>query len=220
MVVAAINLRDAGGLLEEYAITCASAGEASQISRLRAGRRTAHGSKIAYASACSAGAIINAMDGLPQTDCDEAELASVLERTARIQAVKCSPHDGVRSSPNKDMRRNCPPFLMTRELTILRPSCVLTLGDTPWRAIYEMQQYADDGYTHNMSWGTLRLDGLEVRIVSLYHPAAARNLWAKGHAEMLAKLTSMGLRRADPRRSPHGCRSAGWLPIVGRRSRS
>ena len=144
VAIIAINLRDAGGLLREYEITCESAGDGSQLSRLAAGFRTAHGSRLGYGSTRSAASVLDWLEGRPITDRTEpSELCGVLRRVTRLQAVKCSPADGGRSSPTPEMAHNCPELLLTRELELLRPGAVLTFGDAAWRAVYRMRDYTE-----------------------------------------------------------------------------
>jgi hypothetical protein len=76
VAVVALNLRDAGGLLVEYAITCRTAGEGSQLSCLAAGSRIAHRSRVAYASARSAAAIRDWIYGEPIRDRENQQISS------------------------------------------------------------------------------------------------------------------------------------------------
>ena len=188
VAVIAINLRDAGGLLEEYAITCVTAGEGSQLNRLAAGDRKAHGSRIAYASARSAAAIRDWSVGNEIRDRPAPpDLVEVLNSSARLKAVKCSAHDGERSTPTDEMSVNCPSLLLERELAILKPSCVLTLGTAPFDAIRAISGYTEEGWVERLSWGRLETSAESRAIFSLTHPAAG-GLWDQDHALLLTHL--------------------------------
>jgi hypothetical protein len=186
VVVVAINLRDASGLLVEYAITCATAGD-SQITRLASGHRTAHHSRLAYGTARSAAAVLDSVTAREVSDSERPhELVEALTRTARLQAVKCSPADDARSTPTPAMRRHCPPLLLARELELLSPGCVLTFGDLPWRAIRNVPGYEETDWADHVSIGVLRGAEREATVYSLAHPATG--LWDRGHAQLLAHL--------------------------------
>jgi hypothetical protein len=192
VAVIAINLRDAGGLLQEYEITCETAGEPSQLNRLAAGYRTAHGSRFAYGSTRSASVVLDWLEDRPIVDRDDAaQLASVLKRIVRLQAIKCSPHDGDRSSPATTMAHNCPRYLLEREIAVVQPAVLVTVGAAAWRAVYDMPGYVDaDGGTERLSYGTLRIDGGRCWVFSLDHPVAG-NRWDRGHQDLLHELARL-----------------------------
>jgi hypothetical protein len=191
VAVLGMNLRDAGGLLVEYEISCRSGGEQSQLARLDAGYREAHGSPFGYRATRSAAAALDWV-GCREVQDEEvpAMLSAALQRTARLQHVKCSPADGARSSPTEAMTRNCPPMLLARELAILRPSVLLTFGDDVRLSLEAMPEYAVTDGTDWLSWGQLTLGDTRSEVFSLYHPAAAQNYWANSHADLLAELRS------------------------------
>jgi uracil DNA glycosylase superfamily protein len=190
VAVVALNLRDAGGLFVEYEITCVTAGEASQINSMASGRRMAHGSRMAYASARSAAAIQDWASGKPIRDRhDPVDLVDALNSSVRLQAVKCSPQDGARSTPTDAMSANCPSLLLAAELEILKPRCVLTLGATAWRAIESVPGYAEEGWADRISWGRVHTYAGEYIVVALDHPAAG-GLWDRGHEQLLKHLCS------------------------------
>ncbi len=189
VAVILINLRDAGGLLAEYEITCETSGGGSQLNELAAGKRRALGSRVAYASARSAAAIQDWIAGDEICDRDEPrELVSVLKSTVRLQAVKCSPQDSGRSSPTPEMADNCPALLLERELAILKPRCVLTLGAAPWLAIKQLPGYSEqDDWTDRFSCGHWQSEAGEHIVFSLDHPASVDH-WDQGHQDLLVRL--------------------------------
>lgn len=188
VAVVALNLRDAGGLLVEYAITCRTAGEGSQLSCLAAGSRMAHRSRVAYASARSAGAIQDWIYGESIRDRkNPTDLVEVLDATVRLQAVKCSPQDGGRSTPTDAMSSNCPPLLLEAELAILKPRGLLVLGTAAWHAVEAMAGYTEDGWGDRLSRGRLQAGVDEIVAFSLDHPAAG-GLWDRGHRQLVANL--------------------------------
>jgi len=189
VAVLLINLRDAGGLFAEYEITCETSGEGSQLNELAAGKRKALGSRAAYGSARSAAAIQDWIAGDEICDReDPRELVPALKSTVRLQAVKCSPQDGRRSSPTPEMAANCPALLLERELAILKPRCVLTLGEAPWLAIKQLPGYTeDDDWTDRFSCGHWHSQACEHIVFSLDHPVSGDH-WDRGHQDLLAHL--------------------------------
>ena len=85
------------------------------------------------------------------------------------------------------MSINCPRLLLVRELAILAPRCVLTLGEAPWKAIEAMDGYIEEGWADRISWGRLTASAGEYLVFSLDHPAAG-GLWDRGHKSLLACL--------------------------------
>ena len=125
VVVIAINLHNASGLLTEYSIACSSAGTPeypSQIGSFEASRKRAHRSQFAYGSIRTAAMLLDNLDGDAIRDrSDPFDLITPINRIARLQAVKCAPADDRRGSPTTVMRQNCPPLLLRGELAILQP---------------------------------------------------------------------------------------------------
>jgi hypothetical protein len=186
LAVVGMNLRDAGGLLREYEITAPSAGDGSQWSRLSGGYRTAHGSAWAYRSTRSAAAVLACFAGARVLDHeDPQELVGVLDQTARLQAVKCSPDDGLRSTPSDAMVERCPPFLLTEELSRLRPAAVVGFGADVFSAFERLGMITDgDDY---LAWGRgPARAGRTIPVFWLYHPAG--RYWTASHAALLHRL--------------------------------
>ncbi len=189
VVVLGMNLRN-GGLLEEYIITARTAGDEgmSQISGLEHGKRRIHGSMFAYRSARSAAAALAYVNEERVRDVENPEeLASVLERVARLQAVKCSPQDGGRNSPTAAMTVTCPNHFLAHELEILRPAVVVAVGDPAYRAVLACKGYREQGYTESLEWGDIPIGNRSCEIFSLYHPASYVK-WAASHRELVAEL--------------------------------
>jgi hypothetical protein len=185
--VAAIgmNLRDAGGLLTEYEISARSGGAGSQTSCLEMGQKTAHGSPWAYGSLRSSGAVADWLAGQPIRDrTDPKELVAVLEQTARLQAVKCSPDDGARSTPTPAMVAECPSFLLSDELERLRPAAVVGFGLDVYDALGRLGAIADGG--DYLAWGRFETRGRQIPVFWLYHPSG--RYWSHSHAALLAHL--------------------------------
>jgi hypothetical protein len=186
VVVVAINLRDASGLMIEYVITCWPTG---QLDTLSGGGYKPHSSDFAYRSTRSAAALVDLADGRPAEDhAEPTQLAPYLRRTARLQAVKCSPRDEAMSDRTPEMRHNCPPFLLTDELDILRPGFILTLGGEPRDAIDRVDGYEYTGSAERLHHGTLRRPGWSARVICLDHPASRNGGWARSHEQMLKLL--------------------------------
>jgi hypothetical protein len=186
VVVVAINLRNASGLMIEYVITCWPDGQLDTLSR---GGSKPHGSDFAYRATRSAAALVDIAEGRRAEDhVQPTELPSYLRRTARLQAVKCSPHDGAMSDRTPEMRRNCPPFLLADEVDILRPGFILTVGSEPRDAMDRVDGYEYGGSAERLHHGTLRRPGWSARVICLDHPGARNAGWARGHEQMLKLL--------------------------------
>lgn len=193
VVTVGINLRNAGGLLREWEITCGSGGLESQIARLEAGHRTMHGSPFGYRSARSAAAAVAWFDGREVRDVAEPRLlVTPLERTARLQFVKCSPDDGDRSSPTREMSANCPPLLLQRELDTLQPGVVLAFGTEVLTALEQLPGCNVEDGDDWSAWGTVRVGRRQAAFVWLYHPSG--RYWKESQGALIAEL-----RRREPR---------------------
>ncbi len=188
VVVVAINLRDSGGRLMEYSITCRSGGDGSVLNVFDGGGRRALGSRLAYGATRSAASVADWLAGRDVEDREDSRLlASVLESTVRLQAVKCSPDDGDRSTPTPAMKTNCPRLLLEDELEVLRPAAIVTVGGAAWQAVTELTGYEDTGWTDPLSWGRLDSRGRGYDVFSLDHPAQGDG-WDRGHRDLLVEL--------------------------------
>jgi uracil-DNA glycosylase len=186
-VVLGVNLNNASGLLVEYDI--AINGPDSQLEALRAGKMKPHGSWWAYRSLRSATAVLRSLDGDPVRDeADPVVLADALPRISRLQTVKCSPQDDARSSRTVNMRANCPPKFLQRELEILDPSAVVAFGNESWAALDSigMMRTTTDG--PNVWRALLTHDDRAREVFWLPHPASNGSLWEKSHKALLASL--------------------------------
>jgi hypothetical protein len=117
-----------------------------------------------------------------------AERAETLERTARVQTVKCSPGLG-RGTPLRRMAINCPPRYLRHELDVLRPGVLLVYGRVPAAA---MRQLADN--VHGIQRPgkrfrrmSLRFDRWTCTAFMLTHPAHGG--WHPDHALLRVSLT-------------------------------
>lgn len=190
VAVLAMNLKDAGGLLAEYGITCRTGGDpgVSQISALEHGRVKAHRSTIAYASARAAAAALAYVASEPVQDItDPSELAPALEATARLQAVKCSPDDNDRSSPTAAMTAHCPRLFLAGELRILQPSLIVAFGAPAYWAVRDLDGYTEHGYRTELEWGRVPVGAGTCEIFTLNHPASTAK-WTTSHRELIDEL--------------------------------
>lgn len=187
VVVLGVNLNNASGLLVEYDI--AINGPKSQLEALRASKKKPHGSWWAYRSLRSARAVLCSLDGQPVRDeADPVAVADTLLRVSRLQAVKCSPQDGARSSRTANMDANCPPKFLQRELEILNPRAVVAFGNESWGALDSIGAMRITTGGPNV-WRALLTQGDRTREVFwLPHPASNGSLWEKSHNSLLASL--------------------------------
>jgi hypothetical protein len=132
------------------------------------------GSWFAYRALRSAAVLQDAIDGRPIRDREPRDLIKTLHSTARLQAVKCVPR-GTGSEPTNGMWRNCPPFLLLKELDIVRPAALLVLGAKAAQAVAAL-----DGFGWLRGGGSLGRGRLErlgrptSRLCGIRPPGAAR----------------------------------------------
>lgn len=183
VVVLGINLREASGLYVEYEIA------RRQLERLRAGHMKAHGSWWAYRSTRSAAAVLRSMAGNPDLDvADPVELAGTLDETSRLQAVKCSSKDGARSARTPEMKSNCPPRYLRRELAVVRPAALISFGQEAWRAVEVIGKIDESVGGEDFSRSTVRVDEVSFEMVWLHHPSSVGYLWQRSFDLLLTNL--------------------------------
>ena len=182
VVVVAINLHRASGFYIEYEIA------AEQLRVLASGGKRPHGGPLAYGSARAASAVLESAAGRSGHIFEAAdELAMVLDRTARLQAVKCSRNDHL--SPRTDsMKTNCPPLYLRRELAVLKPSVVVNLGNEAWDAIDAIGDIDESVPGDHFSRSRVRVEDLSFEMVWLHHPAARNGLWEVSLDLLLSNL--------------------------------
>ncbi len=199
VVVIAINLHNASGLLTEYSIVCSSAGtedHPSQIGSFEASRKQAHRSPFAYRSVRTAAMLLDDLDGLAIRDRSEpSELIAPINRIARLQAVKCAPVGGRRGSPTSTMRQNCPPLLLRAELAILQPSVILTVGGPAEHAIKQLPGYTSVRTQGATKRATSPVEGETCTIFSVAHPVSPA-AWQADHGALMRHLRSKQRRHA------------------------
>jgi hypothetical protein len=179
-----INLNEAWGLLIEYEIT------EHTFRSLQAGRSggSLRPSKFSRAGR-SLAALVQAINGQPMTEMEPKALPDLLERTARLQLVKCSPWKRPRSYPNRAMLRNCPSAYLAEELEILAPATILGLGTKVRAELIRL-----GARLHNEGsglWvGHLPSRSGEIAIYCTYHPAAYGDRWHACYDRLLEYLES------------------------------
>jgi hypothetical protein len=191
IAVVAINSRDNGLPGAEIEAT------ANVIDCLRAGRREyGRGSFFHYwvaATVCRAleGCDVNTQMPAPDV------AASSLARSARLQAVQCSPCSTSRRTPTMAMARNCPEFLLRGQLEILAPRVLLLFGRAAHLAIefprLDMQweiTWAESGKC--FSRGETQLAGKAMTVLAFHHPSYAGwpRSWAAYTASLQAKTSA------------------------------
>lgn len=157
---------------------------------LEQNHRRHEGSAFAFGAMRSAAVLLDLLDGAPVRDREPCELVDALHRTARLQAVKCIPRR-TRSSPTRGMWRNCPPFLLSEELKLLRPRYLLTLGNDARGASTALTGYRPARRTRSGRGhlGRIEFDGWTTDLFSVAHPA-----WGKSHADHDVLLRSARAR--------------------------
>ncbi len=189
VAILGLNLNDAGALDIEYQISSGFEDGQSVAERLAGGHRTAHNSPFGYRSLRSAAAVEDWLNERTVQDReDAAELVDVLQRTARLQAVKCSPQDRLRSTPTDAMVANCPNYLLERELEVLRPGVIVAFGNKVASALTQLGYDPKEG-TDYLSWGTVDIGARAYTVVWLYHPSG--RYWDDSQQELLRELPNV-----------------------------
>lgn len=185
ILIVGMNSRDDG----EYDV--AFRGMADMLESFRGGRRSWGGlfqyrvARLVYMLAASQDA--RSVDDEPSLD----DLANVLLASARVQAVQCAPGPlESRRSPNREMWKNCPPFVVSEQIRLLEPTVVALLGTKTIRVIQRLKdlkvQWAGLWReNHNcFARGRLHPSGRGGDIFALFHPS-----YVGGWNRSLAALT-------------------------------
>jgi hypothetical protein len=189
LCVVGVNLRYDGGDWDfgiEFRIATDPGG---QEQAMRRGRKQIHKSLFAWRSLSDGSSVLRAAAGASSLEHESGdELAETLLRTARLQAVKCSPDDHRRSQRSEAMRELCPPRYLGPEVDILRPSALVTYGGEAWSAIHRigevhMTEQAGDFIRARFS----RRDN-ECEVFAMPHPASHGLTWPNAHRALLASL--------------------------------
>ena len=167
------------------------------LAGLGAGRRRILNSLFHYRAMSAALAVLASQDGFdPTEEPSPEEAAAALERIARVQAIKCSPsHDN--STPTVEMRANCPPRFAARELQVLAPGVLLSLGADARTLIDGLAKPTRTERGTQFHRGRLKLAGTEVELLALPHPTSRGRAWSLGLAELVASLRSAPASEAD-----------------------
>ena len=158
-----------------------------QHAALAAGRMRSRGSRWASATMRDAALVLRSLEGRPLEKPAGGELARTLERTARVQAVKCSPGRG-RGTPLLRMRVECPERYLRHELEALRPAVLLVYGRVAGAAVRRLGDESDvERRDRRFRRLNLRLGHGPVAVFILTHPANGG--WAIDHKSLRESLT-------------------------------
>ncbi len=185
-----LNLVRSGGLLDEINIT------SDTINSFRQGRSSVwHGSRtFQHRSAGMLAAVLAAIDGddIPEELPPVEELEAALLRTARIQAIKCSPWGDGASKPSSAMKRNCLPSFMPAEISVLKPSVVLVAHSEArgrlWYAAGKPKWDDKPGLTV----GKAELEGHEFTVLGVTHPSDRGGHWNQSWKRLIDYLQQRG----------------------------
>ena len=170
-----LNFDNWGGLEAHYWI-CESH-EEEQL----AGKRGKDGRPFGRGAMLYLRVVLNGLKQKPIPDENPAEISNealgeLWEYCAFLEAVKCAPGTE-RSNPTKTMMSNCPPFLLLKELEILRPSLILVFGRSQLRDVVRDLMVVPDGRFGQEQGPHLERDlasigGRHVELISLNHPSS------------------------------------------------
>jgi hypothetical protein len=147
--------------------------------------------------------VLLSLDGEPVTPQPPSmqDAAVTLDRTARVQSVRCSPVGGA-SRPPAAMTTTCPPRFAHGELDLLKPGVVVAMGQDAWPPIHTWRQtdvewvYGDEErYMRDRvrkPWG-------EVDIFWLCHPAERHGTWRESQQLLVDNLIRTPLSRSNGR---------------------
>lgn len=184
VAVLGINLREASGLFVEYEIAF------GQFDCFEAGREKPHGSWWAYRSTRAAAAVLRSIAGDDQLDVqDPVALGPMLDATARMQSVKCSPKDGARSERTPEMKANCPSRYLIRELSVLRPRVLVSFGREAWDAVAGIAEIKESVCGDHFSRSEVRIDDLAFEMLWLHHPSSMGDLWQQSFEILIDNLS-------------------------------
>jgi hypothetical protein len=192
VVALGMNLNDASGLARSFDIVAGDIDELGQgRSRVTYGysSREYRGSDFPYRSTRTVALVLDWLDGRPATDREPPEeLAPLIDRTIRLQTVKCSPQNDASSKPTNKMWENCPPLLLEDELRIAHPQAVVGFGgDVRW-SVERMAGYQALRQRGRAWHGVLQIDAEPVPVFFVPHPSARGQSWPAGHADLAALL--------------------------------
>jgi hypothetical protein len=168
---------------EEYAI----AGQV--IDGLTKGRKQVWpSSSFHYRAMASALALLASADGAePSVTPTPQETATAMQRTARIQSVKCSPLAD-RSHPTPEMQTNCPSRFAQHELAVLRPGSLLALGVDARAVVELLGEVAWAEQASDFCRGAVAIDDRSCQVFALPHPDAWGGRWPHGHVQLVRSL--------------------------------
>lgn len=167
--------------------------------RFEAGKKAdRNGSMFAYRTLASAGVVIAHREGrAPRLKPRAQELASVLDGTARLQAVKCSPmqphaENGAAKAP---MPSRCPPRFFTPEIQVLRPSVILAFGNDARDAVIASASQWSSPAESRIDFGRVSatIGNEQVELIRLAHPAAHGAGWERAQASLIESLSERPL---------------------------
>lgn len=136
---------------------------------LAAGEIRVHDSHWAFATSSAAAVVLRSLDGRSGGAPEGAELVAALDRTARVQSVKCSPPRVDRGSPEPAMWQNCPPRFLGAELEILKPNVLLVYGKQPKAAVRALGVESDVERVGRFRRLTLSIADRDVTVFCLTH---------------------------------------------------
>lgn len=105
-----------------------------------------------------------------------------LDDTIFLEAIKCFPKD---RKYLKKCKENCHEYLM-RQLLLLNPKIIITLGDTATRALLDIKykKFSDIvGVAQKVN-----IDGNEIKILPIYHPSPISPIGYKGNIPIFEAL--------------------------------
>lgn len=130
------------------------------------------------------------------------QLTTVLDRVARLQAVKCAPFATIvkNGAPKAPMFANCPPRFLHHELRVLRPATILAFGNHARDGVMSTATLlAPADSNRDLGRATIEIDGTRVELLRVAHPASHGDRWRRSLASLVESLRERPLSSSAPR---------------------
>ena len=186
-----LNLVRSGGLLDEINITRDTINAFNNDERI-----VWEGSgPFQYRSSAMLSAVLAALDGkeIPDEPAESTvDLVEPLLRTARIQAIKCSPWGEGASPPSAAMKRLCAPNLLPTEIDILKPKILVVAHSEARGRLWYLAGKPEWDDRDHFTVGKATVNGHEFTILGVIHPSDRGGLWKDSWKQLVAYLREEG----------------------------
>ncbi len=117
-------------------------------------------------------------------------LSEAYDYISVTNSIKCSPNKQ-NSEPSKGMWRNCPDFILKKEISILKPKFLLVLGDENYsfvKKVFSLNNISREGEVRLSKFNN---DGETVIVIAIAHPASGKGSAKPRMVELKNLLTNI-----------------------------